>query len=188
MKTWVIEPRDPLIARDGRPFTADPGARAKSLPFPFPSTTAGTVRTRYGFTLGDFNDETQKRELIRTVKQITVQGPLLVELNNEGEIKDWLLPAPVDAVLFEAAQNRLTSNNSLLCHCPKECTPICRMTYVQSDSRHMTQLANKSLSKTRRASGRRGNFSTGSAILAIGNQSNSINSVMAGLSRNPAFT
>ncbi len=102
MKTWVIEPRDPLIARDGRPFTADPGARAKSLPFPFPSTTAGTVRTRYGFTLGDFNDETQKRELIRTVKQITVQGPLLVELNNEGEIKDWLLPAPVDAVLFEA--------------------------------------------------------------------------------------
>ncbi len=102
MKTWIIEPRDPLIARDGRPFTADPGARAKSLPFPFPSTTAGTVRTRYGFTLGDFNDEAQKHNLIDTVQQIAVQGPLLVELNDAGEIQDWLLPAPADAVLFEA--------------------------------------------------------------------------------------
>lgn len=102
MKTWIIEPRDPLIARDGRPFTADPGARAKSLPFPFPSTTAGTVRTRYGFTLGDFNDEAQKRELILTVKQIAVQGPLLVELDGKGEIEDWLLPTPADAMLFEA--------------------------------------------------------------------------------------
>jgi len=102
MKTWIIEPRDPLIARDGRPFTADPGSRAKSLPFPFPSTTAGTVRTRYGFTQGDFNDEAQKQELIRTVKRIAVQGPLLVELSDAGEIQDWLLPAPADAVLIEA--------------------------------------------------------------------------------------
>jgi CRISPR-associated protein Cmr3 len=102
MKTWIIEPRDPLIARDGRPFTADPGARAKSLPFPFPSTTAGTVRTRYGFTQGDFNDEAQKENLIRAVKKIAVLGPLLVELNNEGEIEDWLLPAPADAAMFEA--------------------------------------------------------------------------------------
>ncbi|MFZ2521089.1 MAG: type III-B CRISPR module-associated Cmr3 family protein, partial [Anaerolineae bacterium] len=31
MKTWLIEPRDPLIFRDGRPFSASPGARAKTL-------------------------------------------------------------------------------------------------------------------------------------------------------------
>lgn len=106
MKTWIIEPRDPLITRDGRPFTADPGARAKSLPFPFPSTTAGTVRTRYGFTQGDFNNAAQKQELIHKVKQIAVQGPLLVELSEGGEIVDWLLPAPADAVLFEADANQ----------------------------------------------------------------------------------
>jgi CRISPR-associated protein Cmr3 len=106
MKTWIIEPRDPLIARDGRPFTADPGARAKSLPFPYPSTTTGTARTRYGFTQGDFNDDAQKKELISRVQRIPVQGPLLVALNDDGAIKDWLLPAPADAVLFEADEKQ----------------------------------------------------------------------------------
>jgi CRISPR-associated protein Cmr3 len=96
MKTWIIEPRDPLIARDGRPFTADPGARAKSLPFPFPSTTTGTVRTRYGFS----KSESFTQTLIDEVKTIEVKGPLLVELNSNGEISDWLLPAPADAVLL----------------------------------------------------------------------------------------
>jgi CRISPR-associated protein Cmr3 len=99
MKTWIIEPRDPLIARDGRPFTADPGARAKSLPFPFPSTTAGTVRTRHGYGKPDFTGFDEK--LIEEVRKIQAQGPLLVELDDKGEIEDWLLPAPADAVLFE---------------------------------------------------------------------------------------
>jgi CRISPR-associated protein Cmr3 len=103
MKTWIIEPRDPLIARDGRPFTADPGARAKSLSFPFPSTTAGTVRTRYGYGRPGYTGFDEK--LIEEVKKIQVQGPLLVELGTEGEIKDWLLPAPLDAVLFEDEAN-----------------------------------------------------------------------------------
>jgi len=39
----LIEPRDPLIVRDGRPFTNSPGARAKSLPFPLPQTLAGAT-------------------------------------------------------------------------------------------------------------------------------------------------
>ncbi len=104
MKTWIIEPRDPLIARDGRPFTADPGARAKSLPFPFPSTTTGTVRTRYGYNKpGNAGFD---RKLIEEVRSIRVQGPLLVELDKDGEIEDWLLPAPADAVLFDAGENQ----------------------------------------------------------------------------------
>ena len=48
MTTWIIEPHDPLIFRDGRPFGPNPGARAKTLSFPFPSTTTGGVRTRAG--------------------------------------------------------------------------------------------------------------------------------------------
>lgn len=101
MTILIIEPRDPLIARDGRPFTADPGARAKSLPFPFPSTTTGTVRTRYGFSKSESFDKT----LIEEVKKISVKGPLLVELDDGGEIKDWLLAAPADAVLFATKEN-----------------------------------------------------------------------------------
>lgn len=102
MQTWLIEPRDPLIVRDGRPFSADiAGARATSLDFPFPSTTTGGVRTRQGLASGGFANRPPEevQELIRQLKdEIAVSGPLLVELNGEGEIADWLLPAPADAL------------------------------------------------------------------------------------------
>jgi CRISPR-associated protein Cmr3 len=103
MKTWLIEPRDPLIVRDGRPFSADiAGARAASLPFPFPSTIAGAVRTRHGREKGgDFDDS-----LIREVRSKRVHGPLLVELNGDGTVADWLLPAPADAFWGECESNR----------------------------------------------------------------------------------
>ena len=48
MTIWIIEPHDPLIVRDGRPFGPNPGVQATSLTFPFPSTTTGGVRTRAG--------------------------------------------------------------------------------------------------------------------------------------------
>ncbi len=110
MKTWIIEPRDPLIVRDGRPFSAAiAGARATSLDFPFPSTTTGVVRTRYGiaknynfnFQRDDPDDENRVRTLIEEVKQIEVAGPLLVELTDGGEIDRWLMAAPADALMFE---------------------------------------------------------------------------------------
>ena len=95
MRTWVIEPRDPLIVRDGRPFGADiAGARATSLDFPFPSTTTGGVRTRQGLGKGGNFDAA----LITQLKQLEVGGPLLVELNENGEIADWLMTAPADAL------------------------------------------------------------------------------------------
>src|SRR5215218_6714985 len=97
MSTWIIEPRDPFIARDGRPFGATPGARAASLNFPFPSTTTGGLRTRVGLVSGSF--DTQK---IEEVKRIGVRGPLLAELNDDGEVAEWLAPAPLDALLMES--------------------------------------------------------------------------------------
>jgi CRISPR-associated protein Cmr3 len=106
MKTWVIEPRDPLIVRDGRPFSADvAGARATSLDFPFPSTIAGGVRTRQGlaeqidFTLPDKSEEARAElaNKLQALRQIEVRGPLLVELDAGEAIADWLLPAPADA-------------------------------------------------------------------------------------------
>lgn len=98
MKTWIIEPRDPLIARDGRPFGPNPGVRATSLTFPFPSTTTGGVRTRAGLDTNGHFDVNR----INDVKKIAVQGPLLVQLNDAHEIETWLPPAPADALLLEA--------------------------------------------------------------------------------------
>lgn len=98
MKVWIVEPRDPLIVRDGRPFGPIPGARAVSLAFPFPSTITGAIRTRDGL---DEEGRFQKNEIPR-IKQINVRGPLLVELKpNTGEVAKWLVPAPADALLLD---------------------------------------------------------------------------------------
>ena len=98
MSLWLIIPRDPLIFRDGKPFTATPGERAKSLIFPFPSTVAGAVRT-----LAGTDSATGRFDTSRTteVKQIIVRGPVLVELNENGQIKDRFFPAPADALLVQ---------------------------------------------------------------------------------------
>lgn len=98
MSTWIIEPRDPLIVRDGRPFGPTPGARAASLAFPFPSTTTGALRTRAGL---DADGLFLMSEIPR-IKQIGVRGPLLVELDlTTGDIVQWLVPAPADALLLD---------------------------------------------------------------------------------------
>jgi CRISPR-associated protein Cmr3 len=92
----MIEPRDPLIVRDGRPFDPQPGVVATTLPFPFPSTTAGAARTRAGSKDGIF---TAHHELA-LLQGIQVRGPLLVELQSDGQER-LLGPAPSDALLLE---------------------------------------------------------------------------------------
>ena len=89
----LIEPRDPLIARDGRPFTPDPGARATSLAFPFSSTTTGGFRTRWGQNADGVFDKKPDE-----ARQIAVRGPLLVELDESGAIVEFLAPAPLDCL------------------------------------------------------------------------------------------
>lgn len=100
MPTWIIEPHDPLIVRDGRPFGTTPGGRAASLAFPFPSTTTGGIRARIGpDEQGQFSPER-----IDYLKQVSVRGPLLVEVSendSHSDIKVWLVPAPADALLLE---------------------------------------------------------------------------------------
>ncbi len=98
MTVWIIEPHDPLIFRDGRPFNSTPGASARSLPFPFPSTIAGGFRTQAGL---DQNGVFQTSKTnIDYVKSISIKGPFLVELDGESKITNWLLPAPQDAMLL----------------------------------------------------------------------------------------
>jgi CRISPR-associated protein Cmr3 len=95
MKTWIIEPRDSLIVRDGRPFGVGSGIRATSLDFPFPSTTTGGVRTRAGLN----DDGVFDVNSIDAVKEIGTAGPLLIELDQDAVIRDWLMPAPSDALI-----------------------------------------------------------------------------------------
>ena len=99
MTRIVIQPRDPLIVRDGRPFTADPGARARSLGFPMPSTIIGAIRTLAGSNSSGEFVQTSKPELKALLEDVALLGPLLVEQNKN----DWniLAPSPADALGLE---------------------------------------------------------------------------------------
>lgn len=98
MSIWLIQSRDPLIFRDGKPFNATPGARAQSLPFPYPSTLAGGVRTRAGQDASGKFDPQQIDYLL----QRSIRGPLLVVLDESGKLVEWFFPAPADSLIIEA--------------------------------------------------------------------------------------
>ena len=106
MTIWLLEPRDPLIVREGRPFGSSPGAYATSLPFPFPSTMAGGARARSaldadGVFKYDRRDDKDKPE-IKKLKEMSIRGPLLVQLTDEGDVIDtWLAPIPSDVQFFK---------------------------------------------------------------------------------------
>ncbi len=86
---WNIQPRDPVVFRDGRPFSADPGAVARSMPLPLPSVVAGTIRTRCGKDAEGRFPPAAAAEVLK----IQVRGPFPFH-RRENE---WLFPAPLDA-------------------------------------------------------------------------------------------
>jgi CRISPR-associated protein Cmr3 len=100
MTVWIIEPHEPVIVRDGRPFNHQPGVMAVTLPFPFPVTTAGAARSRAGSKDGAFNIAPLDLPALKALK---VRGPLLVEAGTEGAW-ELLVPAPGDALLLEGEQ------------------------------------------------------------------------------------
>jgi|GEM_PF-5045790 CRISPR-associated protein (Cas_Cmr3). len=73
LKYLTITPRDPVIARDSRPFGA--GVRMKSLDWPYPSVIAGSLRTALGSMIagGLFDKST-----VDDLKKIRVSGPFPV--------------------------------------------------------------------------------------------------------------
>jgi CRISPR-associated protein Cmr3 len=117
VSVWLLEPRDPLVARDGRP--AGTGGMLSTLPFPYPSTLAGAVRTRLAAGGGTFDlTPEQARELLA----IEIRGPLLAELtaedspagfagsagsDNAGAAVSWFAPAPRDALFVQTAAGAL---------------------------------------------------------------------------------
>lgn len=123
-KLWIIEPRDPLIVRDGRPFGNTPGVRATSLPFPMPATVAGAMRTRAGLN----SDGVFDRSRVNEVKQIGLYGPLLAQVADDDTLS-WFAPTPSDALMLESKKNNtiqlkplvpLVKSNDVMCDLPND--------------------------------------------------------------------
>lgn len=110
MNTYFLEPHDPLLARDGRPFTA--GGYARTLPFVLPSTLIGLVRTQVGSTGGSFNPD-----LIPQLLRLGMRGPLLCQ----EESQTLYFPAPRDAVVLKDEKD--ASKKHLFTLQPQEKTP-----------------------------------------------------------------
>ena len=96
MKTYLIEPKAPLVVRSGRPFDDQAGADAAK--FPPPSTLAGTLRTAHAESCG--------KQLNRELSEIAVAGPLPVKLDMEGNPVGLLVPKPADAMYVWSADKQ----------------------------------------------------------------------------------
>lgn len=103
MSVWLIEPLDPLIARDGRPAAV---GQFHTVSFPYPSMVAGAVRTRMGSPGGAFS--IPKDALQELKEKVRIRGPLLAELDPEGDVHQWLAPVPRDAVILNDADEQPT--------------------------------------------------------------------------------
>jgi CRISPR-associated protein Cmr3 len=98
MSSWFIEPRDPLVIRDGRPN--DRRSESATLSFPLPSTCAGICRTQLGSEPGrGFVLGAQLADLRRT----SLRGPLLADRDAGG----LLFPPPRDVRIERAHDGQL---------------------------------------------------------------------------------
>jgi len=92
MSLFVIEPRDTLILRDGRPFDDSPG---RTIAMPWPSSVAGLLRARVGSKRDGKFDHPSPSELLSSVSML---GPWLAQLNDQGEATKLFFPTPLDAM------------------------------------------------------------------------------------------
>lgn len=94
--------RDPIVARDGRPFGAGQGNRMRSLDWPVPSVLAGSLRTTLGKTANrDFS--TVAQDLL----QVEVAGPF------PRTSEQLYLPAPEDCVVHPEGRRLRAAPQSL---------------------------------------------------------------------------
>jgi CRISPR-associated protein Cmr3 len=94
-QAFSLEPRDTLVIRDGRAMN---GTTGRSLPFPLPSTIAGTLRTHLGRRPDGSFDRSMAFALLRGV---SVRGPWLARTapaTPQGF--ELFAPAPTDCLWF----------------------------------------------------------------------------------------
>ncbi len=92
MRWFTLEPRDPLMVRDGRPLGGGVDSVRSQNMVP-PSVTAGALRTRVWHTKGGWN--------VEEAKATPVRGPLLGELDGDDQLVRCWLSAPRDCALFD---------------------------------------------------------------------------------------
>lgn len=92
-----IQPLDPLMIRDGRPFGITPGVRAHTLQTVTPSVVAGTLRSLSRMKLAQKWDGVARSSY--SVSQMDVRGPLY----RKGQ--RIFFPMPLDINLFEQGMN-----------------------------------------------------------------------------------
>jgi CRISPR-associated protein Cmr3 len=100
---------DPLLFRDGRPFSNEPGAfNARTLATPWPGTIAGFLRTRIGNKEpGEWEWNQDKANKMR---KIEIAGPIL-KLNNS-----LVFHAPADALIYKDKSD----NPKVMCLRPRK--------------------------------------------------------------------
>ena len=87
--SWLeIQPRDPIVARDGRPFNASQ-RRMRSLDWPYPSVLAGSLRT----LVAKLADLPFTAEVADRLRRMEIAGPLPLV---DGEL---YFPRPADCVV-----------------------------------------------------------------------------------------
>lgn len=89
----TLVPRDPIIARDSRPFGAGQGLRMKSLDWPYPSVLAGSLRSLLG--KAESQGSPFSEELVNKLKRMKVAGPLPLV---NGEL---YFPTPKDLMMYK---------------------------------------------------------------------------------------
>lgn len=106
-----VEPHDPMVLRDGRPFDRgiETANRARTLEWVHPSVMAGSVRTLLG-KLAMLPRERFSASWSDRLKCVAVAGPLPVRSDVEGR---WLLYLPVPSdVLFYPVKDDAGSGNA----------------------------------------------------------------------------
>ncbi|MBM3493953.1 MAG: type III-B CRISPR module-associated protein Cmr3 [Armatimonadetes bacterium] len=106
MQTIRIRGVDPLLFRDGRPFSEELGAqRADSLPVPYPGVVAGAVRTAVGNAVpGEWTPDKAAK-----ARELAVHGPVVAIGHGRP-----VVAAPADAVLYRKDNDE---KNPLQCMC-----------------------------------------------------------------------
>lgn len=93
MQYYLINPKDPLVIRSGRPFEEISDAQAAR--FPPPSTIAGALRNIYA--------RSNNKPLNSTLLGIAVTGSLAVKISTNGDAlteENILVPKPADVQYF----------------------------------------------------------------------------------------
>jgi len=100
--------RETLVFRDGKPFGSAGNLTGGRIPWPMPSTIAGMVRSKIGFSRGedyfDRGDWAKYQKNIAELRQLSVHSlPVHRPFDGNG---NWelLFPAPADAAVFPSGE------------------------------------------------------------------------------------